>query len=29
LLRYRAVISVLVLNRIVVVTYCGIRILRC
>lgn len=29
LLRYRAVIVVLVLNRIVVVTYCGIRILRC
>lgn len=29
LLRYRAVVSVLVLNRIVVVTYCGIRILRC
>lgn len=29
LLRYRAVVSVLVLNRIVVVTYCGIRILGC
>lgn len=29
LLRYRAVIAVLVLNGIVVVTYCGIRILRC
>lgn len=29
LLRYRAVITVLVLNRIVVVTYCGVRILRC
>lgn len=29
LLRYRAVIAVLVLNRIVVVTYCGVRILRC
>lgn len=29
LLRYRAVVSILVLDRIVVVTYCGIRILRC
>lgn len=29
LLRYRAVITVLVLNGIVVVTYCGVRILRC
>lgn len=28
LLRYRAVIAVLILDRIVVVTYCGVRILR-
>lgn len=29
LLRYRAVVSVLVLNRVVVMTYCGILILGC